>query len=495
MIPEITPDLLYNISPLLFLGALGSFNFILEVLLGEKGRILNGLVSIFGVLVCSILVLFLSINSSSQISEPFAFSLLFDSYSLFFTFIFLAGTVFCLLLEISHEDVRCGEVYGLTIFASLGMVLMASGLELMSIFLGLEVMSLSIYALAGVKRTDLLSNEAALKYFLMGAFASGIFLYGIALVYGATGSIYLSSIASFISSQTSTPLILLAGLIFLLVGFSFKVALVPFHMWTPDVYEGAPTSITTFMATAVKAAGFAAFVRVFLMAFSDLYVYWSSIFWVLAVLTMTLGNIVALVQTSVKRMLSYSSIAHAGYILLGFIACSKGHEKEAVSGMLYYLWTYTFMTAGAFAVVFCMEETTEEDDRKRYAGLGWRRPFLAAMMTIFLLSLAGIPPTAGFIAKFYVFSSSINQGFYWLTVIAVLNSLVSLYYYLKPLIWMYMVEGEAKAKPRLLPALVTLALILAALGTLYLGLFPNGSTTWALNAAGSLFPSSFIAGN
>jgi NADH-quinone oxidoreductase subunit N len=351
------------------------------------------------------------------------------------------------------------------------MMLMAAGTHLIIIFLGLETMSISIYILAGMMREDRKSVESALKYFLLGAFATCFLLYGIALLYGATGSLYLQDIAVYISSKNllRNPMLLMS-LVFLTIGFGFKIASVPFHMWTPDVYEGAPTSITAFMATGVKAAGFAAFVRVFFSALPALQPYWKEIMWILAVATMTVGNIIALSQSNIKRMLAYSSIAHAGYILVAFTA---GNEL-GIASILFYLLAYVFMNIGAFTVVILLGKKGKENTLlSDYAGLGYHHPLLAIAMAIFMFSLAGIPPTAGFMAKFYVFSAAVKAGYYWLAIIGVLNSAVAAYYYLRVLIHMYFREPERNlAIGGFAPAAI-LVIIIALWGVLNMGILPS----------------------
>jgi NADH-quinone oxidoreductase subunit N len=350
------------------------------------------------------------------------------------------------------------------------MMLMAAGTHMIIIFLGLETMSISIYILAGMVREDKGSVEAALKYFLLGAFATGFLLYGIALIYGATGSFYLKDIAAYITSKNllRSPMLLMS-LVFLTIGFGFKIASVPFHMWTPDVYEGAPTSITAFMATGVKAAGFSALIRVFFSALPAFRPDWTSIMWVICVATMTVGNIVAISQTNIKRMLAYSSIAHAGYILVAFVA---GNDL-GTSGILFYLMTYAFMNIGAFTVVILLGKKGEENTLiNDYAGIGFKYPLLAVSMTIFLLSMAGIPPLGGFMAKFYIFSAAVKSKFYWLAILGVLNSAVSVYYYLRVTVLMYFRESEREITGLQFSPASVIALILAVIGTIYMGIFP-----------------------
>jgi len=334
MLPKISIVDLYHILPILSLIGVTTIALILEITLKEKGRFLNGVICLVGIFLTLYFTMSLYLDASAKKFAPLAGSLVFDGFALFFSIIFLITAFFSILLEIAHEDIRCGETFSLTLICIVGMMLMASGLDLITILLGLEVMSISVYALAGAKRTDLFSNEASLKYFILGAFASAFFLYGIALIYASTNTIYLQGISSAITSNNHSQLLTFSGLALILVGFGFKVALVPFHMWAPDVYEGSPTSITSLMATGVKAGGFAGFLRVLLLGFSAYQIQWGQVLWVLAVLTMTLGNLAALTQTSLKRMLSYSSIAHAGYMLIALVAARQGNEDIATSGLL-----------------------------------------------------------------------------------------------------------------------------------------------------------------
>lgn len=410
----------------------------------------------------------------SDASGPLAL----DSYALFFNFIFcLAGSLTVLMsgtyLEITK--IRQGEYYTLILFAAVGMVVMAAATDLITIFLGLETMSIAVYVLAGIWHQRLASNEAALKYFLLGAFASGFLLYGIALIYGATGSLQLGAIAEHVGANGSSTL-LLVGLGLLLVGFGFKIAAAPFHVWTPDVYEGSPTTITAFMAVGVKAAAFAAFARVFLHTFEAIHTEWDGIVWMLAVLTMTVGNLTALVQSNIKRMLAYSSIAHAGYLLVAMVA---GKDLGGAA-LMYYLVAYGFMNLGAFGVVVALGRQGEPNDElSDYAGLGSRHPALAMAMVIFMLSLTGVPPLVGFTGKFYVFSAAVQAGYIWLAVIGVLNSAVSAYYYIRVIVHMYMEESERTFDiPALRPALAA-AIIIAAAGTILLGVFPSVSISMA----------------
>lgn len=399
-------------------------------------------------------------------------SVVLDRFSLFFYLVLSLIGMLTILLSMGYLHNAApdqGEYYSLVLFSVLGMMLMAAGGDLIVIFLGLETFSLALYTLAGFWKTELRSNESALKYLLLGAFASGFFLYGIALIYGATGTTVLRQITAFLADgHPPAPLFMIGGGL-LLVGFGFKIASVPFHMWAPDVYEGAPTSVTAFMIAGTKAAAFAAFLRVFLLALPALHMRWSVAIWVLAVLTMTLGNLVALVQSNIKRMLAYSSIAHAGYLLVALVAGGS----SGIASILFYLVAYALMNLGVFAVIIAVQDR----ERERllltdYAGLGWQQPVLAACMAVFMFSLSGIPPTAGFMGKLYIFSAALAGDYPGLAVIGVLNSVVSVYFYLRVIVIMYM--SEAASPPPLVAAsaAAVLAVLVSVLGTLHLGLFP-----------------------
>jgi len=397
-----------------------------------------------------------------------------DSYAMFFNLIFCLAGILTLLMSASYlntADIHAGEYYSLILFSIVGMVFMAAGTDLINIFLGLETMSMSVYVLAGIWRQRLQSNEAALKYFLLGAFASGFLLYGIALVYGATGSVKLGEIAAYVNAHGGSTMLLI-GVAMLIVGFGFKVAAAPFHVWTPDVYEGAPTTITAFMAVGVKAAAFAAFARVFLHTLGAIHGQWEGILWILAALTMTVGNITAIVQHNVKRMLAYSSIAHAGYLLVAMVA---GKELGGAA-LMYYLVAYGLMNLGAFGVIIAMGRKGEPNEEfSDFAGLGFRYPLLAMAMTVFMLSLTGVPPLVGFTGKFYIFSAAVKAGYVWLAVIGVLNSVISAYYYIRVVVNMYMYEGDTAPERLSARPALALAILIAATGTILLGVFPSAS--------------------
>jgi NADH-quinone oxidoreductase subunit N len=394
-----------------------------------------------------------------------------DRYALFFTVLIAAGAFLTLLMSIDFlrdQPIAAGEFHALILLSTSGMIFLAAANDLIVLFLALEIMSVAVYVLAGLLRREVRSTEAALKYFLLGAFATGFLLYGIAFFYAATGSTRLDVIAHAVARDGLRPFTLL-GIALVLVGLGFKVALIPFHVWTPDVYEGAPTVVTGFMAVGVKAAAFAALGRVFMAALGDVAGTWGGLLWVLAALTMTVGNVTALVQRSVKRMLAYSSIAHAGYALVGVVAAT--HDGGAA--LLFYLATYVFMTLGAFAVLVALGRRGEpNEDLADWAGVGFRHPVLGLSMAVFMLSLAGIPPTAGFAGKFYLFTAAVDAGYVGLAVIGVLNSLVSVYYYLGVLVAMYMAEG---ARPVPAPATrpwVLATILLSVAATVVIGVLP-----------------------
>ena len=396
-----------------------------------------------------------------------------DHLSLFFICIFTISSALAILLSVEYnerEGIRAGEYYALILFCTVGMILLASSTDMIMIFLGIEIVSICLYVLAGIRRNDHRSNEAALKYFLLGAFATGFLLYGMTLVYGSTGSTNLFKIAEFVKnpSAQSNPLLMM-GLVLLVIGFGFKVASVPFHMWAPDVYQGAPTPVTAFMAVGPKAAAFAAFFRVFADTFPEMSSSWEMLLSIIAVLSMFVGNLGAIMQTNIKRMLAFSSISHAGYILMAVIA----KNSLGSSSLLFYMLSYAFMTFGVFGIVIILGRKGEENlEIKNYSGLAYKHPVIALSMTIFLLSLGGLPPFAGFVAKFYLFSAAIQEGLLTLVIIAVLNSAISFYYYLKVVVFMYMKEPEAEFKISLTP--ITLFVVfISVVGTINLGIFPN----------------------
>jgi NADH-quinone oxidoreductase subunit N len=411
-----------------------------------------------------------------------------DNFGLFVTGILIVVGLLSLAFSgpaIERERLPGGEYYALMLFAVAGMMLMATATDLVVIFLALEVLSLAVYVLTGIRRDSPASTEAALKYFLLGAFSSAFFLYGIALTYGLAGSTRLDRIGSLMAAQSlaPTPMQLLA-LGFLLVGFAFKVSAVPFHMWTPDAYEGAPSAVTGFMSTGVKAAAFAAFVRVFLAAFDPLRHEWWIVLWVIAAATMIVGTVVGVAQTNVKRMLAYSSIAHGGYLLVALLSANDV-GKGAV---LFDLLAYAVTNLGAFGVIAVLESAEGANDQvSDYAGLWEAHPALAALMTLFLLSLGGFPPLAGFIAKWYVFSAAVKAGYTGLAIIGVLTSVVSVFFYLRIVVMMYMTPADSPPRFPAVPKAAGLALVVSAILVFYLGILPTRVLDWAAASISTIF--------
>jgi len=469
-------------------------------------RWITGTISLVGIVAGAAATLWLW-STGTVTADAFNGMIVLDELRLGFTLIFLLVSGLTLLIStvwVDNENLPAGEFHSLLLFATVGMMLMASGNDLVIVFLGLEILSIATYVMAGFRRTDVRSNESSLKYFILGSFSSAFLLYGIALIYGATsiaepgpggtvsrvvaGTTNIAEIATRIG-QAQYPALLFAGAAMMLVGFGFKIATAPFHIWTPDVYEGAPTPVTAFMAAGPKAAGFASFMRVFIFGLpfvvsastasgASLHQVWVTTLVAMAILTMTLGNVVAIVQNNVKRMLAYSSIAHAGYALVGFVAAGAATDpaqrNTAITAVVFYLLTYAVMNIGAFAVV---QVIARKGDRRTsiedYRGIGFESPVLAFSLSLFMLSLLGMPLTAGFMGKIMVFGSAIEQKYYVLVVIGVLNTAISAYYYLRLIIVMFFGERTmAWSAPRI-PASVALALVITVLGVLYLGIFPG----------------------
>ncbi len=398
-----------------------------------------------------------------------------DGYSLFFYTLILFGTAATFVLNhryLAKQNVRTSsDIDMLILLAACGGMVMVSAANLIVLFIGFELLSVSVYVLCGSARKERASSEGALKYFLFGAFSSAFLLYGMAMVYGACGTLSIPEIAESVTS--ATPMLLL-GIGLLVFGFGFKVSLVPFHVWSPDVYQGAPVSITGFMAVVVKVAAFGSFLRVMSVCFGSIQADWAALLWTISIITMTVGNIVALRQTSIKRMLAYSSIAHAGYALIGFISMGDAGGVEAT---LFYMLSYSLMTVASFGAVIVVtsgsEAQYENDSIDSLHGLGWSHPFISLVLTVSLFSLAGIPPLAGFVGKFYLFKSAVTAGYTGLAIIAALNSVVSLYYYLRVVVVLYF-KGERTldwAPEKSIGAGPTIALATATVGTLAFGLF------------------------
>ncbi len=411
-----------------------------------------------------------------------------DNFGLFVTGILVVIGLLSLAISgpaVERERLPQGEYYALMLFALAGMILMATASDLLVIFLALEVLSLALYTLTGIRRNSPAGTEAAFKYFLLGAVSSAFFLYGIAFTYGVTGSTQLDQIGRLVAAQSLTPTSMqLLAMALLFVGFAFKVSAVPFHMWAPDAYEGAPAAVTGFMSTGVKAAALAAFARVFLSAFSPLEGHWTGVVWAVAIATMVVGTVAAVAQTNVKRMLAYSSIAHAGYLLMALVSANDV-GKGAV---LFYLLAYALSNLGAFGVLAMMDTTTRPGDHLvDFVGLSKTQPVLAALMTIFLLSLGGLPPTAGFVAKWYVFSAAIKAGYVGLAIVGVLTSVVSVFVYARVVVMMYMTDESGRLAVPPVPKIAGAALIVSALLIFYLGLLPTRVLDLAAASIATIF--------
>lgn len=460
----IAPEIVVLVTALLVM--------VVDLFLGEEQKSRLAWLSLVGVVAAAGLSYYIWDGTDPQLHHMLAA----DGYALFLNLVILSGAGLAILFSVEYAartGLAQGEYYTLLLLSTTGMMLMAAAINLMTVFLALEILSIALYVLVGLNRAERRSAEAALKYFLLGAFATGFLLYGMALIYGQAGTTSLARVRDHVISLTEFPLPLTVGLGLMIVGFGFKVALVPFQMWTPDVYEGAPTSVTAFMSIGAKAAGFAALGRVALYALGGLQADWVWVLAVLAALTMTVGNLAAVRQTNLKRMLAYSSIAHAGYILVGVAA----GNRLGTSGMLFYLFSYAFANVAAFAVIIAVGRLDagpgQGESLDSFTGLAARKPGLAAAMTLFLLSLAGVPPLAGFLGKLYVFGAAIQAHLTWLAVFGVVNSVVSAYYYLRVVAAMYMRQAtpsQAVAPPLCLALQAGVGL--ASVATVVLGLWP-----------------------
>ena len=472
---------LASLFPLLAAVAGALTVLLLEVFIKQEKRDYLGFVS----LAFLAAVAYLAVSSWNRELMYFQGTLSFDNLAIVLTVLFSLAVAFIILLSLKYigqQDANHGEIFALLLLALAGLMIMTSSSDLLVVFLGLEVLSVSSYALAGLRRRDEKSGEAAIKYFLLGSFASAFLVLGLAFLFGAAGSTFIPEIIVYLGESAGSSLMGFFGLALVLVGFGFKIAVVPFHMWTPDVYEGAPTPVTAFFSVGPKAAGFVVLLRV-LMNFWDTVQVSSLIFWALwtmSVLTMIVGNLVALRQTNVKRILAYSSIAHAGYLMVAILA-------RDYSGLVFYLAAYLFMNIGAFAALIGMSKTgTEYLELDDFAGVGFRYPWIGGTLTIFLLSLAGFPPTAGFLAKFYVFSAAVRAGLVSLVVIGVLASLVSVFYYLRIVVYMYMREPGREVDIEVDNPALFLVLFLCLYGVLQLGIFPGNVLVVIKQAVASL---------
>lgn len=474
-----------RILPELVLSIFGIAVMMLDPLVDEeKSQKTLGLIAFVG----SIAALISTWYMAQSPGLAFSNTIRIDSFSVFFTFLVIAIAAVVILSSFEYmavQRIRAGEYYALILFGVVGMALMSSAIELVMIFIGLEISSISTYILAGFRRNDASSSESSLKYFLLGSFATAFFLYGVALMFGATGSTNIDIIAQRLQSGPAEVLVYVA-MSLMFVGLGFKVAAAPFHVWTPDVYEGAPAPVVGFMSTAPKAAAFAVLLRV-VFSINAPGRFW--LLWVAAALSMTLGNVGALVQGNVKRLLAYSSIAHAGYLLVAFAMTTPENSATGVSAAMFYTAAYAAMNVGAFAVVSHFANAGERYvTLEDYEGLGRTSPLLAAILTIFLLSLIGIPMTGGFFAKFYVFSAAIRANLIWLTLIGVVNSAIGAYYYLRIIVVMYMREPRKEVPVAPISFGLAVALAASIFATLYLGLLPNRVLQIAQHSAQDLFP-------
>ncbi len=457
-----------------------------------KQRLVTGAISLGG-LALSAIVLFTMWSDNSGSATGWNGMIANDNLRLSFSFVFLLVSALTILISsvwVEREDVPIGEYHCLLLFATVGMMFMASGNDLVILFLGLETSSLATYVMAGLRKSDLRSNESAMKYFILGSFASAFLLYGMALIYGATGSTNITEIALRIANP-NFPALLLVGGAMMIIGFGFKVATVPFHVWTPDVYEGAPTPVTAFMAAGPKSAAFASFVRMFVLGFpliagvqASVYLHesWITALTVMAGLTMTVGNIAAIVQNNVKRMLAYSSIAHAGYALVGFIgagmATTADKRDAAIASVAFYMLTYAVTNLGAFAIVALLgQKNDRRTDFEDYNGIGFKSPVLAFALSLFMLSLLGLPLTAGFMGKVLVFRPALEAGNTMLTllvVVAVVNTAISAYYYLRLIVVMFFRERTDEWFAPRIPTALAAVLLITIVGVLYFGIFSDG---------------------
>jgi NADH-quinone oxidoreductase subunit N len=474
---------LIRVLPQAILAGFAILVMLFEPFLPARRKTLLGWFSFFGVIAAGTGV----VRASFSPGLAFGGSVAADNFSLYFMALFLVVAALTLLGSFNYlerEHINHGEFYALVLMATVGMCFMAASTELIMVFLGLEISSISTYILAGFTRTDALSNEASLKYFLLGSFATAFFLYGIAFVYGSTGTTNLLVLSQRLASPSQWSPLAWVALILMFIGLAFKVSTVPFHVWTPDVYQGAPAPVTAFLSVGPKAAGFAVLVRLFLGALESAASVSFWVLWVSAILTMIVGNLAALLQSNVKRLLAYSAIAHAGYVLVGIAAGGT----EGTRSVLFYLAVYALMNVGAFLLVAHLAGRGERWTRiEDYTGLAAERPGIAACLTVFMLSLGGLPTTAGFFAKFYVFRAAVHADLIGLTIIAVLTSVVSVYYYLRLVVVMYMREGKAKTSADPLPWALRAALAASVAGIFYLGLYP-GDFLVLTSLAGSPLP-------
>ena len=465
------------VLPEIFLTCLALTVLVLDLFLGRKNKAVLGIISVAG-LIGLLPIVVLSIDGQPS----FGGTVIADHYAAFFNIIFILAGILATLISIDYlekEAIHRGEYYYIILFAILGMMVMASSFDLLNVYVGLELMALSFYILVAQRYKDIRSAEGALKYFVLGALSSGILLYGLSFAFGFGGSTNLNDIALHAVSVSSPDPFLILAVILIIGGFAFKVALFPFHLWAPDAYEGAPTPITALLSVGSKAAAFAVFLRIFLVALPEFQPEWSRLLWVLSAATMIFGTAVAIAQKNIIRMMAYSSIAHAGTILIGMLVSNR----TGISGMLYYLLVYTFINIGVFAVVTLVVRSDGTGENiGDYRGLGSRQPILAFFMTLFLLALAGVPPTAGFVAKFYILASAIEAHYYWLATIGVITTAIALFFYAKVIFYMYMREPDGTLELGATGLVGRTVLLIAAAGTVIPGVYPAPFVELAIEA-------------
>ncbi len=473
------------LRPITFLGLWSCILLIADLWVPKDRKDITGWFALLGLVSTGIVVAY------TTGAEPVAMNGMVkaDGFAYMLYWIFLLVSSLTVLLSISYikkNNIDRGEFFSLILFATIGMMGMAMANDMIVVFVALEVLSIPLYVLAGYLRGKSESEEAAMKYFLLGAFASAFLVYGIALVYGATGTTNLEAINATIQSGVTSNTYLYGGIALILVGLGFKVATVPFHMWTPDVYEGAPSVVTAFFSVGAKAGGFAALLRVVYVAFEPLTADWAPAIAILAALTMIFGNISAITQTSIKRMLAYSSIAHAGYILMAGVAGGLGElTNQAAAAAAFYLVGYAFTNMGTWGIVMAVEkEANTNNEISAFAGLGKKRPLLAMSMVVLMLSLTGLPPTIGFVGKFYIFMASIEAGYLWLALVGVITSLISAYYYLRVIVVMYMQDGDVEAQT---PWTLQLAVLGTTAATFIFGIWPQALLEFGNNLIAGVF--------
>ena len=477
------------IYPEVVVALVGLLVLVIDLFIKPQRKGLLSVVALAGLLIA----LFLAVLYWDRNETAFSGMVAVDPYAQFFKLIFILSAAFTILMSPRYlriNEISQGEFLTLILFCTLGMMVMVAANDLVTIYIGLELMAISIYLMAGFQRKTPRSSEASIKYYLLGAFASAILLYGMSFLYGITRTTSLEGISrylDFTQNMLDNPRTLTLALVLMTVGFAFKIAAVPFHMWTPDVYEGAPTPLTAFMSVGPKVAGFAVIMRVYMTSLDTMVVDWTQLFWILAVLTMIVGNVIAVAQSNIKRMLAYSSIAHAGYLLIGVVSAGSAIDlssnggrslllaTESMTAVMVYLFAYMFMNMGAFAIIISLGRADDPcESLQDYAGLARRRPLTAMLMTVLLLSLAGIPPTFGFIGKLYIFKAAIQTYNVGLAVIGVLASVVAAFYYIRVVVYMYMREPEGEALPDAEPAAATMyAAIATTIFTLLFGVAPG----------------------